>query len=169
MHHAANADEFPGGANIGIGGQRITARMIVSQDDAVSTGQDRWTKHFASVDQRLIQNSFTEDFTTEQAFARGDGTELSPRLGLVWKAAEAVRVRGAVYRAFRVPTLNEYYRPFRVGTVNTLANAALRRETLTGGEVGTEFKRGAVTLEAIFRVPTDSPALVNIDSAADCA
>ena len=135
------------------GGEQAFAGLFVHHDRAVG---ERWR---ASVDVRVDRWENTDGhlrevdratgaIVTEQAFARGDGTELSPRLGLVWKAAEAVRVRGAVYRAFRVPTLNEYYRPFRVGTVNTLANAALRPETLTGGEIGAELTQGAVTLEA---------------------
>jgi outer membrane receptor protein involved in Fe transport len=135
------------------GGEQAFAGIFVHHDRGIG---ERWR---ASVDVRVDRWENTDGHlreadratgavVTEQAFAQVDGMELSPRLGLVWKAAEAVRVRGAVYRAFRVPTLNEYYRPFRVGTVNTLANAALRPETLTGGEVGAEFTRGAVTLEA---------------------
>ena len=41
-----------------------------------------------------------------------------------------------MYRAFRAPTLNELYRNFRVGNVVTNANAALRAERLTGGDIG---------------------------------
>jgi outer membrane receptor protein involved in Fe transport len=135
------------------GGKQAFAGVFVHHDRAIG---ERWR---ASVDVRVDRWENTDGHlrevdratgavVTEQAFAKGTGTELSPRVGLVWKAAEAVRVRGAVYRAFRVPTLNEYYRPFRVGTVNTLANAALRPETLTGGEIGAELTQGAVTLEA---------------------
>jgi outer membrane receptor protein involved in Fe transport len=39
-------------------------------------------------------------------------------------------------RAFRSPTLNEFYRSFRVGNVLTLANENLLAERLTGGEAG---------------------------------
>lgn len=135
------------------GGEQAFAGIFVHHDRRIA---ERWR---ASVDVRVDRWENTDGHlrevdratgavVAEQAFARGEGTELSPRVGLVWKAAEAVRVRGAVYRAFRVPTLNEYYRPFRVGTVNTLANAALRPETLTGGEIGAELTQGAVTLEA---------------------
>lgn len=49
------------------------------------------------------------------------------------------RFRGAVYRGFRAPTLNELYRQFKTGNVTTLANAALRPETLTGGEIGVDL------------------------------
>jgi iron complex outermembrane receptor protein len=76
-------------------------------------------------------------------------------------------VRGAAYRAFRVPTLNEYYRPFRVGTVNTLANPGLKKETLTGGELGTEITRGAVSFKAtgFFNELEDAVGNVTLSSA----
>jgi outer membrane receptor protein involved in Fe transport len=135
------------------GGEQTFAGVFVHHDRALG---EKWR---ASVDVRADRwenaDGHLREVTrasgavvTDETHATQTGTELSPRGGLVWTASDAWRVRGAVYRAFRVPTLNEYYRPFRVGMVNTLANAALRRETLTGGEVGAEFTRGAVTLEA---------------------
>lgn len=72
--------------------------------------------------------------------AAGRGTEWSPQVGLTWAPGPAgLRVRGAAYRAFRVPTLNELHRPFRVGIINTEANPALRRERLAGAELGAEW------------------------------
>jgi outer membrane cobalamin receptor len=60
------------------------------------------------------------------------------------------RVRGSAYRSYRAPTLNELYREFRAGNAVTLANAALRPETLFGAEVGLdlmgESRRVAVTV-----------------------
>jgi outer membrane cobalamin receptor len=50
-----------------------------------------------------------------------------------------IRARGSVYRSFRSPTLNELYREFRVGNTDTLANPALRPETLFGSELGIDF------------------------------
>ncbi len=53
-------------------------------------------------------------------------------------------LRAAVYDGFRIPTLNELYRPFRVGNVNTAANAALKPEKLAGTEIGWGGDLGAV-------------------------
>ncbi len=50
-----------------------------------------------------------------------------------------LRLRASANRAFRAPTLNELYRDFRVGNVVTLANAALRPETLAGAEAGADW------------------------------
>ncbi|HVS65493.1 MAG TPA: TonB-dependent receptor [Thermoanaerobaculia bacterium] len=67
-------------------------------------------------------------------------TDFSPRVGLVWEAADAWEVSGALYRAFRAPTINELFRPFRVRNDITEANAALDPETLQGGEVGARYQ-----------------------------
>ena len=51
--------------------------------------------------------------------AATSGTEFNPSLGLAWSATPALTLRAAAYQAFRLPTLNEYYRPFRVGDIVT--------------------------------------------------
>ncbi len=81
-------------------------------------------------------------------YAGSDGVEFSPSAGLVWQAAPAWRLRAAAQQAFRRPTLNELYRPFRAGSVITEANAALRTESVTSGELGVDYTRHAVTLSA---------------------
>jgi outer membrane receptor protein involved in Fe transport len=63
-------------------------------------------------------------------------------VGLVWKPDSTWRWHAAAYRGFRLPTLNEYYRPFRVGTVTTNANPNLQVETLNGIEAGIGASRG---------------------------
>jgi outer membrane receptor protein involved in Fe transport len=80
---------------------------------------------------------FRDDRTADRR-----GVEISPRLGWTARVAPGVRGRAAVYRAFRVPTLNEYHRPFRVGNVSTEANPDLRPETLVGVEAGAEWSSG---------------------------
>lgn len=62
----------------------------------------------------------------------------SPSLGLSWRPADGWVLRGAAYGAYRLPTLNELYRPFRIGTITTEANPGLRPETLRGVEAGLE-------------------------------
>ncbi len=49
------------------------------------------------------------------------------------------RVRGAVYRSFRAPTLNELFRQFRVGNVLTLSNSNLKPERLFAVEGGLDL------------------------------
>ncbi|HET9794520.1 MAG TPA: TonB-dependent receptor [Thermoanaerobaculia bacterium] len=66
----------------------------------------------------------------------------SPRLSAVWAATRTVSLTASAYRAFRAPTLNELYRPFRLGNVQTLANADLSPETVTGAETGVRWQTG---------------------------
>ena len=77
---------------------------------------------------------------TNRRFADRDGNEINGRLGARLKATDTLAVRGAFYTGFRVPTLNELYRPFRVGNDVTEANATLKPEHLLGGEVGLEWQ-----------------------------
>ena len=70
------------------------------------------------------------------AFADKTETAFSPRVSVSKRFERGVSLSASVYRAFRAPTLNELYRNFRVGNVVTNANAGLRAERLTGGEVG---------------------------------
>jgi outer membrane receptor protein involved in Fe transport len=70
--------------------------------------------------------------------AARDTRFFSPSGGLV-AGRGPWRGRFSAYRAFRAPTLNELFRPFRVGNAETLANAALKPETLFGLEAGGDY------------------------------
>ena len=94
-------------------------------------------------------------------------TQLNPRLSVLWRAGDALSVAGSAYTAFRSPTLNELYRGFRVGNVNTLPNADLRAENLTGFEIGLRMRNARLTLfsmsvsDAIANVTvSETPALI---------
>ena len=77
---------------------------------------------------------------TDSQFADRDGNEINGRVGARVKATDALALRGAIYTGFRVPTLNELYRPFRVGNDVTEANPALNPEHLLGGELAVEWQ-----------------------------
>ena len=130
------------------GGEQTFAGVFVSHDRALPGALrgsaalrfDGWTLrdgHRRELDLTTLLP------TRNDRFADLDGSAVSPRLGLTLPLASDLRARSAVYRAFRVPTLNEFHRPFRVGNVNTEANPALRDETVTGLEAGFDFHRGA--------------------------
>ena len=72
--------------------------------------------------------------------------QLSPRVSVLWRANDAVSFAASGYTAFRAPTLNELHRGFRVGNVNTLPNARLESETLTGFEIGARLRHARVTV-----------------------
>ena len=73
-----------------------------------------------------------------QAFRTTDEVIASPKLAVLVHATPSTDVFASVYQGFRVPTLNELYRPFRVRNDVTVANERLKPERLTGGEAGVE-------------------------------
>ncbi|CAN5711195.1 TonB-dependent receptor [soil metagenome] len=73
-------------------------------------------------------------------FEDRSGWSLNGRLGASVNVTREVALRAAFYSGFRVPTLNELYRPFRVGNAITEANAELEPERLLGGEAGLEWQ-----------------------------
>ncbi|HEX9821944.1 MAG TPA: TonB-dependent receptor [Methylomirabilota bacterium] len=77
-----------------------------------------------------------------QAFSDIERIIPSPRLALLVHATPTTDLRASVYQGFRVPTLNELYRPFRVRNDVTVGNATLRPERLTGGEAGVTQRWG---------------------------
>ncbi|MDX2029593.1 MAG: TonB-dependent receptor [Blastocatellia bacterium] len=96
---------------------------------------DNWRdSSAASVERTLATGAVRPRF-----FAPRSEEAFSPRINLAYAVRPQVTLRAAAYRAFRAPTLNELYRSFRVGDTQTLANAALNAERLTGGEIGAAF------------------------------
>jgi outer membrane receptor protein involved in Fe transport len=63
----------------------------------------------------------------------------APNAGIAYGKG-LLRIRGSVNRSFRVPTLNELYRPFRMGNITTLSNPLLVPETMFGMEVGVDLR-----------------------------
>lgn len=69
-----------------------------------------------------------------------------PSLSARYAVTQHVALRGAVYRSFRAPGLNNLYRSFSSTTSITIANPNLSPSTLTGGEVGLDFQARMVAL-----------------------
>jgi outer membrane receptor protein involved in Fe transport len=99
---------------------------------------DRWT----IADGFLRQHAFATGaiLPGSTTFPNRSGWEPTGRAGLSFKAAESVTFRVAGYLGWRLPTLNELYRPFRVGQDSTIANAALKPERLKGVDGGVDFR-----------------------------
>ncbi|HEX8554872.1 MAG TPA: TonB-dependent receptor, partial [Sphingomonas sp.] len=94
---------------------------------------DRWRIAGGFLTERALAGGAA---LTDTAFADRDGTEVTGRAGIAWAVAPPLTLRAAAYRGWRLPTLNELYRPFRVGADATAANAGLSPERLTGYEGG---------------------------------
>lgn len=70
------------------------------------------------------------------------------RAGAVLDAGDGVSVRLASYLGWRLPTLNELFRPFRAGADAIAANPELDPERLSGAEVGVRYARPGLSLTA---------------------
>lgn len=109
---------------------------------------DRW----AIRDGRLIERTLaTGTFVRNDRPADRHGWEPTGRVGFAYDAGP-LALRAAAYLGWRLPTLNELYRPFRVGSDATAANPALQTERSRGVEAGIDWKPvdGASVRATIF-------------------
>ncbi|WP_374525067.1 TonB-dependent receptor [Sphingopyxis sp.] len=118
---------------------------------------DRWWLGTGYRRERNIGGSVITDLR----FPSRQGWEGSGRAGARWTSG-AVALRAAAYRGWRLPTLNELYRPFRVGADTTTANELLNPERLWGGEVGADWTRGGTKLSVTLFANHLSNAIANV-------
>ena len=67
-------------------------------------------------------------------------TQLSPTLGLLYKLNKDWDLRSAAYQAFHAPGMNNTLRSYGSGNGYSFANPNLAPETMTGYEVGTDYR-----------------------------
>jgi outer membrane receptor protein involved in Fe transport len=124
------------------GGEQTTTGLFAEDDwtlgALVLTGgirADRW-----SIDKGYFRSQNAAGAATgNSSFADRHDWEFSARAGALYHLSDAVALRGAGYSGFRLPTLNELYRPFTVVPITTQANAALAPEKLKGAEAGIDL------------------------------
>ena len=125
-----------GGRSLTVGGF-AEARLRRGKLTATLSGR---LDHWRIRDGRLFEATLAGAMLTDTRFADRSGWQPTARAGLAFDPAPALTLRGAAYRAWRLPTLNELYRPFRVGADATAANASLMPETLVGAEIGGDWR-----------------------------
>ncbi|HWV13400.1 MAG TPA: TonB-dependent receptor [Sphingobium sp.] len=149
------------------GGRQRTVGMFAEDDwtlgSLVLTGgvrADRWT----------ISDGFFRvagSPANSADFKDHSGWETSARAGALLHVDEHIAVRAAAYTGFRLPTLNELYRPFIVFPVTTQANPALTPEKLKGVEAGinlTPLKGVTLSATAFYNRLDDAIANVTVGS-----
>ncbi|MET0547063.1 MAG: TonB-dependent receptor [Caulobacterales bacterium] len=94
--------------------------------------------------------------------ANRDDWEALGRIGASYALTETLSLRAAAYQSYRLPTLNELYRPFRAGADATAANLDLTPEKLHGAEIGAESKMGELTLGATIFWNRLEDAIANV-------
>jgi outer membrane receptor protein involved in Fe transport len=126
---------------------------------AAEARADRWTM----ADGRLVEADRAGVVLTDLDFPRRSGWQPSGRVALGRTLGPALTVRAAAYRGWRLPTLNELYRPFRAGADATAANAALDPERLRGIEAGLDWApRTGLKLAATAFANRLSRAVANV-------
>ena len=136
-----------GGSTATYGG--FVEASVQATDALVLTGGGR--VDFWSIDdgfRREIEliSPFPGAVRTDEQFSNRSGTEFTGRGGFAYDATEALTFRGAAYLGWRLPTLNELFRPFRVGDDATAANELLEPERVKGAELGLDWNSGVLTL-----------------------
>tara|TARA_B100000900_G_scaffold386592_1_gene377189 strand:- start:304 stop:1848 length:1545 start_codon:yes stop_codon:yes gene_type:complete len=89
---------------------------------------------------RIERRPVTGDLLRNSSYGDRDGTEGSVSGTLRYQLAEPLEIHASVASSFRLPTINELYRPFRVRNDITEANPSLRTERFDTVDLGIEWK-----------------------------
>ena len=114
----------------------------VPVDVTVGVRGDFWQAMNASV---LTQNS-----STLNVVPNASASSFDPRAGLKFYASDELTLRGAIYRNFSAPGMNQMYRVFAAGTGFTTINPNLQPMTNFGQEVGFDFEWKDFTLSGTY-------------------
>ena len=98
--------------------------------------------HWRISDGVLTEHSMAGTVINDIHHPNRNGWEPSASAGLAFRPISNVRLRASGYTNWRLPTLNELYRPYRVGADAIAANPDLRPERVKGGEIGASFDNG---------------------------
>jgi outer membrane receptor protein involved in Fe transport len=100
--------------------------------------------------------------TRNELYPNREGWLPTARGGVLAPIGSGFSLRGAAYLGWRMPTLNELFRPFRVGSDATAANPNLDPERLAGAEAGLEYNQGRWRASATAFVNRLSDAIANV-------
>jgi outer membrane receptor protein involved in Fe transport len=119
--------------------------------------------HWTISNGKLVETQIaTGQGLRDDRFADRSGWRPTARAGAVYDAGGGFSVRSAAYLGWRIPTLNELFRPFRAGPDATAANPLLKPERLSGAEAGIRYARAGVELQLTGFVNRLSDAIANV-------
>jgi outer membrane receptor protein involved in Fe transport len=119
--------------------------------------------HWSISNGRLVENEIASGAALrDDRFPGRSGWRPTARAGAVLDVGSGLSLRSAAYLGWRMPTLNELFRPFRAGPDATAANPLLDPERHAGAEAGVRYRRGAVELEVTGFVNRLSGAIANV-------
>lgn len=120
---------------------------------------DHWQVSDGHLFEKLIAS---DDVVRDDRFERRRGWLPTARGGVTIRAADGLSLRSAAYLGWRLPTLNELFRPFRAGADATAANPLLDPERIAGAEIGVDYTRGPVRLSLTGFVNRLKDAIANV-------
>lgn len=98
----------------------------------------------------------------DERYPARDGLLPTARAGASYDVAANLSVRSAAYLGWRLPTLNELFRPFRAGADATAANALLDPEQLKGVEAGADYRTKSLDLSLTMFANRLQDAIANV-------
>ena len=120
---------------------------------------DHWQVNGGHLFERTLA---TGAVLTNAQYSKRDGWLPTARGGVLVPVGGGFGLRSAAYLGWRMPTLNELFRPFRAGLDATAANPDLDPERLVGEEVGADFARGPFRLSLTGFVNRLKDAIANV-------
>ncbi|MBU3619664.1 TonB-dependent receptor [Polynucleobacter sp. JS-Fieb-80-E5] len=147
----------------GLLGQLKSNATAIPLETTLSARVDSWNSQTPT-----YYNANAGSSATYQAVPNKGKTQLSPSLGLLYKATERLDFRGAAYQAFHAPSMNNTLRSYGNSVSGySLANPNLTPETMTGYELGTDYrwKSGFAQLTAFNNYITNAITSYKITSA----
>ena len=147
------------------GGESLTAGLFAEASlvtGALTLNAGGRLDHWRISDGRLVERPLGGAPTRDDIYAARTGWQPTVRAGALYGVAEGVDLRLAAYSGWRLPTLNELFRPFRAGPDATAANSELDPETLTGAEIGVRFERGPLDVDLTAFANRLSNAIANV-------
>ena len=120
---------------------------------------DHWRVHDGELVERLIATGIA---TRDEHVGSRSGWQPTARAAALFDAGGGFSLRSAAYLGWRMPTLNELFRPFRAGPDATAANPLLTPEKLVGGEVGVGYSKGPLDLSLTAFANRLSDSIANV-------
>jgi outer membrane receptor protein involved in Fe transport len=100
--------------------------------------------------QALNASQFTVNSATNNVIPNSNAASFDPRLGVKYYVTDELILRGAIYRNFSEPGMNQMYRSFASGTSFTTTNPNLQPMTNFGQEAGFDFKWREFSLSGTY-------------------
>lgn len=149
-----------------VGGQSFTVGLFTELSKTIGratlTGGariDRWSISDGKLRESVIAGNTV--LRNDRFKARG-GWLPTARAAMLIDVGSGFSLRSAAYLGWRMPTLNELFRPFRAGPDATAANAGLDPEKLAGAEAGARFDKGPYSVSVTAFANRLSNAIANV-------